>query len=336
MKKKILFIANYRKDVGGISGQVDVLLQKLDKNDYETDLLNTKTSLSKRLLLFFSSKKQIKNSDDIHIHCCSNFGGFFPAILGVILGKLNRKKIVITYHGGDAENFISKNKWLVLPFLRKADHLIVLSDFLEKVFLKFELKVKVIPNIFESNLKNGISKTQIHPNFISTRALNKLYNIDFILDAFSIIQEEIPNASLTILGDGTERENLKSKCRLEKIQNVHFIGKVPNQTVKEYLKKNDFLLSAPSIDNFPISILEAFENELLVISSNVGGVPFLIENNVNGLLFENRNVNQLVKMIKFAIQDKENSLKMIEKAKIRLKDFSWETNCDKFYSIYKL
>jgi glycosyltransferase involved in cell wall biosynthesis len=336
MKQKILFISNYRKDVGGISGQVDVLLQKLDKNDYETDLLNTKTSLFKRLLLFISSKKQIKNSDVIHIHCCSNFGGFFPAILGVILGKLFRKKTIITYHGGDAENFISKNKWLVLPFLRKADHLIVLSDFLEKVFLKFELKVKVIPNIFESKNKNSISKTQIHPNFISTRALNKLYNIDIILDAFSIIQKEIPNASLTILGDGTERENLKSKCLLEKIENVHFIGKVLNQNVPDYLKKNDFLLSAPSIDNFPISILEAFENELLVISSNVGGVPFLIENFKNGLLFESKNVNDLVKMIKFAIQEKEKSLKMMEKAKIRLKDFSWETNCDKFYSIYKL
>ncbi len=334
MKKKILFIANYRKDVGGISGQVDVLLQKLDKNDYETDLLNTKTSLFKRLLLFFLSRKQIKNSDVIHIHCCSNFCGFFPAILGTILGKIHRKKIIITYHGGDAENFISKNKKLTLHFLRKADELIVLSEFLERVFLKFELKVKVIPNIFESKYTNAFSKTEIQPNFISIRALNKLYNIDLILDAFSIIQKEIPSASLTIVGDGTESENLKSKCHLEKIQNVHFIGKVPNQTVKEYLKKNDFLLSAPSIDNFPISILEAFENELLVISSNVGGVPFLIENNVNGLLFENRNVHQLVKMIKFAIQDKENSLKMIEKAKIRLKDFSWETNCDKFHELY--
>jgi glycosyltransferase involved in cell wall biosynthesis len=334
MKKKILFITNYRKDVGGISGQVDVLLQKLDKNDYETDLLNTKTKPLKRFLLFFTSKKQVKSCDIIHIHCCSNFGGFFPAILGVILGKLYRKKIILTYHGGDAENFISKNKWLVLPFLKKLDYIIVLSDFLENVFLKFELKVKVIPNIFESNLKNGISKTQIHPNFISTRALNKLYNIDLILDAFSIIQKEIPDASLTILGDGTERENLKLKCLLEKIQNVHFISKVPNHDVQSYLKKNDILLSAPSIDNFPISILEAFENELLVISSDVGGVPFLVENEINGLLFENRNVNQLVKMIKFAIQDKENSLKMIEKAKIRLKDFSWEANCDKFYAIY--
>jgi glycosyltransferase involved in cell wall biosynthesis len=336
MSKKILYIANYRKDVGGISGQVDVLLEKLDKTNYQTDLLNTKTSLFKRFLLFLTSRKQIKNSDVIHVHCCSNFGGFFPAILGIIMGKLHGKKVIITYHGGDAENFISKNKWIVIPFLRKADELIVLSDFLEKVFLKFKLKTKLIPNIFEIQDSRSISKTEILPNFISTRALNKLYNIDLILDAFSAIQKEIPNALLTILGDGTERETLKAKCLNEKIENVHFIGKVPNQEVRDYLKKNDFLLSAPSIDNFPISILEAFENELLVISSNVGGVPFLIENFKNGLLFESKNVNDLVKMIKFAIQDKQNSLKMVENAKLRLFDFSWDANCNKFDSIYLL
>jgi glycosyltransferase involved in cell wall biosynthesis len=334
--KKILFVCNYREQVGGISGQVDILQSNLDVSKYQTSILNTRGSIIKRIGLFFLSWKTFKNTDIIHIHCCSNFGGFFPAILGVTLGRLLRKKIIITYHGGGAENFISKNKLLVLPFLRKADHLIVLSDFLEKVFLKFKLQAKVIPNVFISEKNDTLRKTEIQARLISTRALNKLYNIDLIIVAFAKIQKTIPNASLTILGDGTEKKNLMKKCLKETIPNVHFIGKIPNTKVKSFLQKNDILISAPSIDNFPISILEAFENELLVISSNVGGVPFLIKNYENGLLFESGNVNDLVKMIKFAIQDKENSLKMIEKAKIRLEDFSWEANCDKFYSIYKL
>jgi glycosyltransferase involved in cell wall biosynthesis len=335
MTKKILFITNYRSEVGGISGQVDILMNNLDKALFQCTILNTKLGIIKRVLLFFRSTKSFKNADFIHIHCCSNFGGFFPAIFGITLGKFFRKKIILTYHGGDADNFISKNKNIVLFFLKKVDKIVILSNFLEKIFLKFNLESIVIPNIKEISVGESKNKARINPHFISTRALEKLYNIDVILKAFAEVQTIYPNATLTILGSGTERENLINFCDQKGLLNVNFVGKVPNFEVNNYLIKNDILLSAPKIDNFPISLLEAFENELLVISSNVGGVPNLIDNYENGLLFENENVKDLVNMIIFALENQSESLKMIKIARIGLEKYSWKGNSELFIKLYK-
>ena len=335
MTKKILFIANYRSEVGGISGQVDVLMNNLDKALFQCSILNTKMGILKRFLLFFRSSKSIKNADFIHIHCCSNFGGFFPAIIGITLGKFYRKKIILTYHGGDAENFISKNKNIVLFYLKKVDKIVVLSNFLEKVFLKFNLKSIVIPNIKEISAQGSKNKITINPHFISTRALEKLYNIEVILKAFLEVKRIYPKATLTILGSGSDKDNLMNFCSKNKLSDVDFVGKVPNFEVNKYLAKNDILLSAPKIDNFPISLLEAFENESLVISSNVGGVPNLIDNYENGLLFENESVIALVNMIKFALENQTESLKMIKNARFGLEKYSWKMNSEIFINLYK-
>ncbi|MES2588250.1 MAG: glycosyltransferase family 4 protein [Bacteroidota bacterium] len=334
MPKKILFIANYRAKVGGISGQVDILLSHLDKNLFETTLLNTKMSPFKRFLLFFTASFKILKYDIIHIHACSHLGGFFPAIFGVFLGKLFRKKIVLTYHGGDAEAFFHKYPRLVFFTLKRADKLIVLSDFLAQIFKKYKLEVTIIPNIRLQESTISRNKSEIKPNFVSLRALESLYNIDFILDAFKEVKSKYPNAKLTLVGSGSQKDFLIEKCKTEHIESVEFVGRVPNDEVLNYLNQADILLSAPKIDNMPISVLEAFETEVLVISSNVGGIPYMISHQENGLLFESGNQIDLAEKMIFALENQTQSLEMIQKAKQTLNRYAWEENEAKFNSIY--
>jgi glycosyltransferase involved in cell wall biosynthesis len=332
--KTILFVCNYREQVGGISGQVDILRNQLNNKLFRTSILNTKGNIFRRFVLFFTSISSFKKANVIHVHCCSNWGGFYPAILGIVVGRMTKKKVVLTYHGGDALYFIQKNKKVVLFILKKVDKLIVLSGFLKQVFEKFQLKTSVFPNIIETKKMQLNVKTDIQPLIISTRALNGLYNVDLIIDAFSEIKKTFPNATLTILGDGDQRKELEEKCKNQSILNVYFVGKVKNTDVNTYLKKNDIFISAPSIDNFPVSVLEAFENELLVIASDVGGVPFLVDHFKNGLLFQNKNVEDLVKMITFALNHKEQALNMIHFAKKDLEKYTWSENRHIIESIY--
>lgn len=330
---KVLLISNYKKGTGGISGQVELLHKNLHKEGIEAGIFNTRGSILYRLTCKKKLFKEATNYDVLHIHCCSKVG-FFPAIIGISVGKELKKKVVLTYHGGGAEEFFRKHTKIVRHYLLKTDANIVLSGFLGEVFDKYQIPYNVIPNVIELDASKFRLREHIKPNFISIRTLSPLYNIECILRAFKKVKAQLPEATLTIVGGGPSRESLERMVAEENIQDVHFTGRVDNQEIYKYLDKADIMLSAPRIDNMPVSILEAFNAGLLVISSNVGGVPYMIEDGMNGLLFSSDNDKDLSSKMYDAVISNETSIQMIEKAHISLQQFSWEKVLSELSNLY--
>lgn len=333
--KKVLIIANYQPSVGGISGQVDLLYKYLNKEEnFYANIFSLRGSIIKRVflilrLLFIASK-----FDVLHIHTCSE-RGFLSAVVGTYIGRIYKKKIIITYHGGDADAFFAKKINFVRKIFSKANKVIVLSGFLKKVFDKYSLPCIVIPNIIEFDARLYTEKSTIHPKFISVRHLRELYNIQCILKAFEIVKQKIPNATLTILGDGNLRNQLQNWTKEHKLADVTFKGSVPHEEMNNYLLQNDILLSAPRIDNMPMSVLEAYNAGLLVISSNVGGVPYILEDNKTGLLFESDKAEELASKMIQAVQNEQHTIEMIKNAYQSLEMYKWEKIKVKLLKMYQ-
>ena len=333
MMKKVLLIANYKPGTGGISGQVEKLHAYLDKEGVFNGVFSTKGSLAYRIQVPFKLLKVAKDYDVLHVHTCSHWG-FITTVLGVWAGKRLKKKVVVTYHGGGAEQFFSRHPRLVKKYLCQTDANIVLSGFLGNVFDKFQIPFTVIPNIVELEEGRFCPRATIEPTFISIRTLSPLYNIECIIKAFKVVKKACPSARLTIVGDGPSRDSLEQFVRSESIQDVTFVGRVDNARIYEYLNQSDIMLSAPRIDNMPVSVLEGFNAGLLVISSNVGGVPYMIEDEVNGLLFESNNSMALAEKMMWALSHQDESHNMIDNAKEVVKLYSWECVREKIFELY--
>ena len=333
MMKKVLLIANYKPGTGGISGQVEKLHAYLDKEGVFNGVFSTKGSLAYRIQVPFKLLKVAKDYDVLHVHTCSHWG-FITTVLGVWAGKRLKKKVVVTYHGGGAEQFFSRHPRLVKKYLCQTDANIVLSGFLGNVFDKFQIPYMVIPNIVELEEGRFCPRATIEPKFISIRTLSPLYNIECIIKAFKVVKKACPSARLTIVGDGPSRDSLEQFVRSESIQDVTFVGRVDNARIYEYLNQSDIMLSAPRIDNMPVSVLEGFNAGLLVISSNVGGVPYMIEDEVNGLLFESNNSMALAEKMMWALSHQDESHNMIDNAKEVVKLYSWECVREKIFELY--
>ena len=272
---KILYISNYKRGVGGINAQVDLLHTYLNQEDgIKADVFSTKGNPLRRCIAFFLLLCKARRYDVLHIHACS-YWGMVPAVMGVIAGKLWRKRIIITYHGGGAEEYFVKHAAFVRRWLGRANQVVVLSGFLKEIFDHYDIPCVVIPNIVV--LQPQIERTRdIAPRFISIRHLEPLYNIPCILRAYEQVLKVHPDATLDILGQGSQREELEIYVQEHQLTGVTFVGQVPNQQIYDYLAKADIMLSAPKIDNMPVSLLEAMNAGLLVISSRVGGVPYMI------------------------------------------------------------
>lgn len=333
MMKKVLLIANYKPGTGGISGQVEKLHAYLDKEGVVNEVFSTKGSLAYRIQVPFKLLKVAKDYDVLHVHTCSHWG-FITTVLGVWTGRRLKKKVVVTYHGGGAEQFFSRHPRLVKKYLCQTDANIVLSGFLGNVFDKFQIPYTVIPNIVELEEGRFCPRATIEPKFISIRTLSPLYNIECIIKAFKVVKKACPSARLTIVGDGPSRDSLEQFVRSESIQDVTFVGRVDNARIYEYLNQSDIMLSAPRIDNMPVSVLEGFNAGLLVISSNVGGVSYMIEDEVNGLLFESNNSMALAEKMMWALSHQDESHNMIDNAKEVVKLYSWECVREKIFELY--
>lgn len=332
--KNILLISNYKPGTGGISVQVELLHNYLNKEGYRVEIFNTKKSVFRRLFLPFSLLREGKKYEIFHIHGCS-YWGFFPIVLGIIVGKLLRKKIIVSYHGGDADTFFAKHPGFVRFFLTKSDMNIVLSGFLGNVFQRHAIPFVVIPNIIDVHEDQFIKRDKIEPHYISVRSLYKLYNVQCIIEAFRLVKDHYPQASLTILGDGPCRLELEQLVAEQEIEQVVFTGRVDNLLIYKFLAEADIFVSSPVIDNQPVSILEAFNAGLLVISSRVGGIPYLVEDTKSGYLFESNQPVELAEKMIVAVENQKQTLLMIHTANKALEAYKWESVKEKLLGLYQ-
>ena len=331
---KILQIANYTQGKGGISVQVGLLHKKLCEEGFSCDIISTKGTPIQRIRAVWRLLTKGRDYDVFHVHACSD-RGFFPAVVGISVGRLLKKRIVLTYHGGGAESFFKKKTKLVRHYLTRTSANIALSGFIGNVFKEYDLPYVIIPNIIE--LDGGLFRKRevINPNFICTRSLVETYNIECTLKAFQIVQKEYPEATLTILGDGPLRESLENFVKGNGLQNVHFTGLVKNTEIYDYLDKADIMVSSSRADNMPVSILEGFNAGLLIIASRVGGVPYMIEDGKNGLLFTSDDAAEMAGTMIYAIRNQGNSIQMIENAHQSLTEYTWQKSRDRLINIYK-
>ena len=332
---RILLICNFKPGVGGISGQVELLQRHLRDDGHTADIFSTKGSFLWRLGLLRRLRKVARNYDVLHIHCCSGWG-FLPAVVGVTIGRKQQKRVVLTYHGGGGERFFDRHPRLVRHFLTRTDQNIVLSGFLAKVFDKHNITYTVIPNIIELDGTRYRERSSVKASFICVRAHEPLYNIPCLLRALQRVQSRQPEASLTLVGSGSEHLALTQQVKQMGLRNVTFTGRVDNSEIYHHLDQADIMLSAPTVDNMPVSLLEAMNAGLLVISSNVGGVPYMVKNNSTGLLFESDNSDELASKMLWAIENPAIVHAITQQAHKAVGRYRWENIKEQLYKAYGL
>lgn len=331
--KRILLISNYTMGPGGINVQVRTLYDFLKKEGCLVDIYSTQGSFFSRCIKILCLMYVARKYDILHVHASSN-RGFMPAVVGILAGRLHYKRVILTYHGGNAAVFLKKHSLFVCFVMNKADVITVPSAFLQKVFSIYGVKTLILANIVNMEKMPIRHRSYLAPHYISVRHLRPLYNIECILRAYRKVKQEIPLATLTLLGDGESRAILEQYVDKNHIEDVHFVGNVDSKQVYEYLLKNDVFISAARKDNMPVSILEAFNAETLVIAANVGGIPYLVENGKTGYLFESDNDKELADLMIEATKNTK-SLQIIRNAKDEIDHYQWSNIREKLFAVYQ-
>ncbi|MBT4195529.1 MAG: glycosyltransferase family 4 protein [Gammaproteobacteria bacterium] len=324
---KVILISEYPPPAAGMTVQAQQLLTRLQEEGYPIQEVRTNPILPSsfswiekikvirsliKWLIFITSCRKIIKADIVHIFSSSGLNYYLFTLTPIVLSSLLNKKVIINYHGGGAESFFNNNLKLLAWSMSHCDKLVVPSRFLQEVFEKFGYKSEVIGNIANVEQFNFKKRKIDVPVVISTRNLTSLYNIECAVKSFSILQRDYPKAIFYIAGDGPEKENLKLLVARLNLRNVHFLGNLQNEDVVSYIDRSNIFINTSTVDNMPGSILEAFASGLPVVSTNVGGIPYMVEHGVTGLLAGNNDYKKLGELLVSVLGDSKLTSRLID------------------------
>ena len=148
--------------------------------------------------------------DVIHVFSASYLSFVLAPTPAILISKLYRRRVLLNYHSGEAEDHLRRWRRTAIPTIRLADILVVPSEYLVRVFDQFGLKAQAIYNVIDTDRFRFRDRVSPRPIFLCNRNLEAHYGVDRVLRAFSIIQEQLPDATLNIVGDGSQRRSLEA------------------------------------------------------------------------------------------------------------------------------
>ncbi|MBL8445227.1 MAG: glycosyltransferase family 4 protein [Zoogloeaceae bacterium] len=241
-----------------------------------------------RLLPYlFALWREAGRAEVMHVLANSGWAWHLFAAPVVWIGQLRGCPVIINYRGGHADTFFSRAPAHVFRALRRASARVTPSSFLQRVFAQYGLDAEVVPNIIDlSRFKPApLREFGQAPHLIVTRNLEPIYDIATAIKAFAEVRKVFGQARMTVAGTGPELERLVALGEsLSLASALSFSGRIDNADIPALYASADCMLNPSTVDNMPISILEALASGVPVVSTDAGGIPDMVEHGVSALL----------------------------------------------------
>jgi glycosyltransferase involved in cell wall biosynthesis len=172
--------------------------------------------------------------------------------------------------------------------LARATAVIAPSAYLIDSMRPYCRHIRHIPNPIDLNQLPYTPRESAAPRLVWVRAFHRIYNPVLAPRMMKLLVKDFPEATLTMVGgdkgDGSYQETIDEARCLNVSDHILFAGRQKHHRVARFLQEADIFVSTTNYDNTPVSVLEAMGCGLCVVSTAVGGVPWLIEHGFNGLL----------------------------------------------------
>lgn len=329
------FLIDKGKDF--VSNGVKVHAVPLDRHFGNMTLYsNTRKMLRKKI-------NEIK-PDLIHAHM---FGYYTLAAL-----DSGHKDIVISTHG------ISNGNWglsygivqrvrrymqdyIYIQCAKRAENIITNSPFAVEAVSRFGEK-----NIYELN--NPVSEiffdvdntAEEEGRILFAGNICEAKGIMTILEAIKIVKNNLGKIKLMIAGGITDTDFYFKAIRFIEENNlgmsVNFLGHLSNKELKEEYQKASLFVFPSQQDVAPLAVLQAMAAGKAVIASRVGGIPYMIDDGINGVLIDKKDHVFLAEKITSLINDRELRKRLGSNARKKIsRDYSAEKVTDRLYGIYQ-
>lgn len=273
--------------------------------------------------------RTMRRVDAVHIMASSGWSWFLFAVPPLIAAYLKGVPSLVNYRGGHAEHFLERFGPLAKPWMRLASAIVVPSGFLQAVFSQQGLAVRVIPNIIDAErfIWREPTRGMIEaPRVIVTRNLEPIYDIATAIRTFALVREQFPGATLAIAGSGPQRTSLEQLVAELGLQDcVIFTGSLDRDGMARLYAAADVMLNTSLVDNMPNSLLEALASGIPVVSSHVGGIPYIVRHGETALLVPPGDPDTAAVAVCRVLSDRDLAVSLARRGRDCALRYSWQS-----------
>ena len=323
--KNLLYIGNKLHKHGFNKTSIETFGVSLAEEGFSITYSSDKKNQLLRLLdMVWTTFLKARKVDYILIDTYST-SSFWYAFFCSQVARIMKTKYIPILHGGALPNRLQKNPFLCKMIFKNAFINVAPSNYLVEKFKEngFE-NVIFIPNSIPLEDYAFKQRTQVEPKLLWVRAFAELYNPKMAVQVLKVLKEKYPNASLTMVGPDKDGSLLTTKAFAESLKlNVIFTGKRSKNEWTDEAKNHDIFINTTHFDNTPISVLEAMALGLPVVSTDVGGIPFMLSNHKNALLVHDDTPEEMVKAIEDLIANATSMQNLTLQAKVLVDSMDW-------------
>jgi len=254
------------------------------------------------------------------------------------------------------EKFMVSFNWFLRIFeermLEKSNKIIAVSEFTRRELHQYykvkDQKIHVIHNGVdinkfkpEDNKSKAKKELGFKPDDITILSVGRLYarkGLFTLIESMPAVVRKFPHAKFIVSGKGQSNEMKKLVMHAEKlgvINNIVFTGYYPDAKLPRLYQTADVFAFSTFYENLPFAVLEALSTGLPVVTTNVGGIPEMIENGKNGFLVQPFNSGELADRILYCLEHRQTAAEMAFWArKIIEERFDWRLIVQKVLKVY--
>ncbi len=326
-KKRILLIGYFLSKVGGNQTVSEELADSLKATGWE---VITASGYSHRLrrsghMVWTAWSRR----HDYQIAQLAVFGGaaFLWAEMVCNVLRWLDKPYILTLHGGDLPDFAHRWPGRVRRLLRSAAAVTVPSRYLHEKMKPYRSDLHLFPNPLHVGVYKFRQRQRPRPQLVWLRAFHAIYNPTLAPRVVALLAKDFPGLHLTMIGrdkgDGSLRAVRQTALNLGVTDRITVSCGVPKVNVPDWMNRGDIFLNTTNIDNTPVSVLEAMASGLCVVSTDAGGIPYLLDHERDALLVPPDDPESMALAVKRLLTEPHLAEELSMHAFHKVKKFDW-------------
>jgi glycosyltransferase involved in cell wall biosynthesis len=238
-----------------------------------------------------------------------------------------RKPYVVTLHGGNLDRFARRWPRRVERLLNSAAAVTTPSHFLRERFRSSRVDPHLIPNAVDVAAYRYRPRHRVVPRLVWLRAFHEIYQPELAVTTLAHLALEFPAAQLTMAGpdkgDGSLARARRRAAHYGLSGRVSFPGAASKPALPALLDSSDIFLNTSRVDNTPVSVLEAMAGGLCIVSTNTGGIPYLLRHECDALLTPSESPTAVAAAVRRVLHNPSLAGQLSRNARSNVAPYDW-------------
>ena len=338
-KPPLLLVGNFLSNSIGTRGVGEELSHRLIARGWQVITTSSRRSRPARLLEMASTCWRCRREFDVaQVEVYSGRAFLWSEAVCQILQSLN-KPFVLTLHGGNLPSFVRRHPLRGCRLLESAAAVTAPSSYLLEEMRPYRHDLQLVPNGLNLQVYPFRRRSPAVPKLIWLRAFHSVYNPELAVHAVARLVQEFPSIELHMIGpdkgDGSRSRTAEAARQLGVARHIKIHGAIPKSEIPSRLCQADIFLNTTNVDNTPVTVMEAMACGLCVVTTKVGGIPYLLQHERNGLLVAPCDAEQMASAVRRVLAEPALACRLSSEGRQSVEKFDWSLILPQWEQLFK-